>query len=121
MITFSGRTKIYAATHPVDLRKSYDALFAYIRDVTKQDPMSGHVFLFINNRRDRLKAMLWDGTGLVLLCKKLEQGHFTRFNSYLGDSITMTSSEFALLFEGADLTKRFVESPKKYREMSKNS
>jgi len=121
MITFSGRTKIYATTYPVDLRKSYDALFAHIRDVTKQDPMSGHVFLFINTRRDRLKAMLWDGTGLVILCKRLEVGQFTKFNTHLGDSITMTSSEFALLFEGADLTKRFVESPKKYHEMASNA
>jgi transposase len=116
MIAFSGRTKIFAATGAVDLRKSYDTLFAYCRDVIGRDPLSGHVFLFLNRSRNRLKALLWDGTGLVLLCKRLEEGRFTRLNTLQGDVIEMTSSEFALLFEGADLTKRFVESPKKFVE-----
>lgn len=117
MLSFSGRTKIYAATEAVDLRKSYDSLFAYCRDVIRRDPLSGHVFLFMNRGRDRLKALTWDGTGLVLLCKRLEKGKFTQLNTLQGPIVEMTSSEFALLFEGADLTKRFVESPKKYREM----
>jgi len=116
MIGFTGRTQVYAATEPVDLRKSYDALFAYCRDVIKREVLSGHVFLFINKRRNRLKALLFDGTGLVLLCKRLEQGKFTSLNTLQGPTITMTSAEFALLFEGSDLTKRFVESPKKYRK-----
>ena len=116
MISFSGRTKIFAATAAVDLRKSYDTLFAYCRDVIREDPLSGHVFLFLNRPRDRLKALVWDGTGLVLICKRLEEGRFTRLNTLSGDAIEMTSSEFALLFEGADLSRRFVESPKKFRE-----
>ena len=117
MIAFSGRTKIFAATKPVDLRKSYDSLFAYCRDEVQRDPMSGHVFLFLNRPRNRLKALVWDGTGLVLLCKRLEERKFTRLNSLWGDVVEMTSSEFALLFEGADLTKRFIESPKKFAEL----
>ena len=115
MISFSGRTRIHAATEPVDLRKSYDSLYAYIRDVIKKDPMSGHVFLFINKKRDRLKCLFWDTTGLVLLCKRLEKGKFTRLNTLIGPTISMTCSEFALLLEGANLTKRFVESPKEYQ------
>lgn len=118
MISFSGRTKIFAATQGVDLRKSFDSLFAYCRDVIQKDPLSGHVFLFLNKSRDRLKALLWDGTGLVLLCKRLEKGHFTRLNTLSGATIEMTPSEFALLFEGADLSRRFVESPQKYLEFS---
>lgn len=116
MISFSGRTKIFAATGPVDLRKSFDTLFAYCRDIIEMDPMSGFMFVFINKNRDRIKSLVWDGTGLVLLCKRLEKGRFTRLNTLMGKTIEMTSSEFALLFEGADLSKRFVESPKKYQE-----
>lgn len=118
MISFSGRTKIYAATESVDLRKSYDSLYALCRDKLKKDPMSGHVFLFVNRTRERLKALLWDGTGLVIVCKRLEKGKFTLFNTMMGDVISMTSAEFALLFEGSDLTRRFVESPKKFLELS---
>lgn len=118
MIAFSGRTRVYAATDPVDLRKSYDSLYAYVRDTIGKDPLSGHVFLFINKRRNRLKALFWDSTGLVLLCKRLEDGKFTRLNTLMGPIIKMTASEFALLFEGANLTKRFVESPKEFKRLS---
>jgi transposase len=126
VISFNGRTKVFAATEPVDLRKSFDTLFAYCRDRIKKDPLSGHVFLFINKDRDRLKALFWDGTGLVLICKRLEVGRFTLLNRRLGDTLEMSASEFALLFEGSDLNKRFinrpgnpgmVESPKKYKEL----
>jgi len=113
MFSFSGRTKNYAATGPVDLRKHFDSLYAYCRDVLKRDPLSGHVFLFINRARNRLKCLVWDGSGLILLCKRLEKGKFTRLNTLMGDVITMTPSEFALFLEGANLSKRFVESPKK--------
>ena len=123
MISFNGRTKVFAATGAVDLRKSFDTLFAYCRDHIRKDPLSGHVFLFMNKDRDRLKALFWDGTGLVLICKRLEEGRFTKLNSFQGDTVEMTASEFALLFEGADLNGRFinrpgnrgmVESPKKF-------
>jgi len=117
MLSFSGRTRVFAATIPIDLRKGYDSLFAYCRDEIAQDPLSGHVFLFINRNRNRLKALFWDGTGLVLIGKKLEEGKFTRLNALQGKVIQMTASEFALLFEGADLTRRFIESPKKYLEL----
>ena len=113
MLSFSGRTKVLAATQPVDLRKHFDSLFAYCRDVLKADPLCGHVFLFMNRGRNRLKCLVWDGTGLILLCKRLEKGKFTQLNTFLGETITMTPSEFALLLEGANLSKRFIESPKK--------
>jgi transposase len=126
MISFQGRTKVFATTQPVDLRKSFDTLFAHCRDHIKMDPLSGHVFLFINKDRDRLKALLWDGTGLVLICKRLEDGRFTRLSRFHGPTIEMTSAEFALLFEGSDLSRRFIsragdaamsESPKKFVDL----
>jgi len=117
MLSFSGRTRVFATTLPIDLRKGYDSLFAYCRDEIERDPLSGHLFLFINRNRDRLKALFWDGTGLVIIGKKLEKGKFTRLNTLQGKVIQMTASEFALLFEGADLTRRFIESPKRYLEL----
>jgi transposase len=117
VISFTGRTKVYAATEAIDLRKSFDSLYAFVRDVLKKDPLCGHVFVFINRKRDRLKALLWDGSGLVLIVKRLEDGKFTLLNRLHGDQIAMTAAEFALLFEGADLNRRFVESPKKFKEL----
>ena len=119
MLNFSGRTKVYVCTKSMDLRKSFDSLFAFTRDLLKKDPLSGHLFVFINKPRDRMKSLYWDGTGLVLICKRLEERTFTLMNQLMGESVELTMSEFSLLLEGADLSKRFVESPKKYKELSK--
>jgi transposase len=113
MIFLNRRTKVFAWAGTVDLRKSFDSLFSLVRDALSQDPLSGHVFLFVNRGRTRCKALYWDGTGLVLICKRLEQGNFTRFNEAYGH-IEMTESEFGLFFEGADLNRRFIDSPNEY-------
>ena len=113
MLTLNRRTKIYACATPTDMRRSFDSLFTMARDVLRQDPLSGHVFLFVNKKRTTCKALYWDGTGIVLLAKRLEDGTFTRFNEAYGH-IEMTEAEFALFIEGADLNKRFVESRKTF-------
>jgi len=64
-----------------------------------------------------MKSLYWDGTGMVLICKRLEEKRFTLLNKILGDSVELTMSEFSLFLEGADLNKRFVESPKKFKEL----
>lgn len=84
-----------------------------VRDVLKEDPLSGHLFLFVNRKGNACKCLYWDGTGLVILSKRLEQGQFSRFNENV-DRIEMTAAEFALFFEGADLARRFIESPAEY-------
>ena len=93
------------------MRASYDTLFAKAKGVLNQDPFSGHLFVFINSRRSSIKCLYYDGTGLVLLCKRLEKGVFSRINPMFRGEIVLTAAEFALFFEGADLEKRFVESP----------
>jgi transposase len=113
MIFLNRRTKVFAHAGAVDLRKSFDSLFALVRDALNRDPLSGHVFLFVNRVRSSCKALYWDGTGLVLICKRLEKGVFTQFNEAHGH-IEMTESEFGLFFEGADLNRRFIESPAEY-------
>lgn len=94
------------------MRASYDTLFAKAKGVLNQDPFSGHLFVFINSRRNCIKCLYYDGTGLVLLCKRLEKSSFSRINPMFRGEIILTAAEFALFFEGADLEKRFVESPK---------
>lgn len=99
------------------MRASYDTLFSKARDVLNQDPFSGHLFVFINSRRSAIKCLYYDGTGFVLLCKRLEKSTFSRINPMFRGEIVLTAAEFALFFEGADLEKRFIESP---REVFKN-
>jgi transposase len=111
MISFNRRTKVFVSKEPTDMRSSYDTLFAKAKGVLLQDPFSGHLFVFINSRRSSIKCLYYDGTGLVLLCKRLERGVFSRINPMFRGDIVLTQAEFALFFEGADLEKRFVESP----------
>ena len=93
------------------MRASYDSLFEKSKSILAQDPFSGHLFVFINSRRTSIKCLYYDGTGLVIICKRMEKGLFCRVNPLYKNDIVMTSAEFALFFEGADLQKRFVESP----------
>lgn len=111
MIGINRRTNIYVAKGPADMRASYDSLFLRVRDILKQDPFSGHLFVFLNAKRTTCKALYYDGTGLVIVAKRLEKGLFAKINPYHPDEIKLTQAEFSLFFEGADLNKRFIESP----------
>jgi transposase len=111
MISFNRRTKVFVCKEPTDMRASYDTLFAKAKGVLNQDPFSGHLFVFINRNRNSIKCLYYDGTGLVLVCKRLARGAFSRINPMFKGEIILTAAEFALLFEGADLEKRFIESP----------
>lgn len=111
MIALNRRTKVYFSKEPADMRASYDSLFQRVKDVLKGDPFSGHLFVFLNKRRSSCKCLYYDGTGLVLICKRLENGLFARINPLHPDDIILTQAEFSLFFEGADLNKRFIESP----------
>lgn len=111
MIALNRRTKIFVCKEPTDMRASYDSLYARARDVLKKDPRSGHLFLFVNRSRSSCKALYYDGTGFVILSKRLEQGQFSRINPMFPSEVVLTEAEFGLFFEGANLEKRFVESP----------
>jgi transposase len=111
MISFNRRTKVFVCKEPTDMRASYDTLFAKAKGVLGKDPFSGHLFLFINGRRTSVKCLFYDGTGLVILAKRMEQGLFSRINPMYRGEVVLTAAEFALFFEGADLEKRFIDSP----------
>lgn len=118
MISFNRRTKIFVSKEPTDMRASYDTLFAKSKSVLEQDPFSGHLFVFINSKRTSIKCLYYDGTGLVIVSKRLERSTFSRINPMFKGEIILTAAEFALFFEGADLQKRFVESPREVRKQS---
>ena len=69
-------TKIYVAVEAVDMRKGFEGLYGLVRDQLGQDPLSGHLFLFSNRTHTRLKALVWDGSGLWVCAKRLEKGRF---------------------------------------------
>jgi transposase len=116
MLSFNRRTKIFVSKDPTDMRASYDTLFSKAKVVLNQDPFSGHLFLFINSKRTSIKCLYYDGTGFVIIAKRMERGLFCRINPYLRGEITLTAAEFALFFEGADLEKRFIESPSEIKK-----
>jgi transposase len=115
MLNFNRRTKVFVCKEPTDMRASYDTLFAKSKGVLNQDPFSGHLFVFINSKRTSIKCLYFDGTGFVLICKRLEQGVFSKINP-MKSEIVLTSAEFALFFEGADINKRFIESPREIKK-----
>jgi len=115
MIALNRRTKIFVCKEPTDMRASYDSLFARARDVLKHDPRSGHLFLFVNRERTSCKTLYYDGTGFVILSKRLERGRFSRLNPLFPGEAVLTEAEFGLFFEGANLEKRFIDSPREIR------
>lgn len=120
MLNFNRRTKIFVCREPTDMRASYDTLFSKSKGVLNQDPFSGHLFVFINSQRTSIKCLYYDGTGFVIICKRLDRRTFSRINPMYKDEIVLTAAEFALFFEGADFSKRFVDSPLDGRNNIKN-
>lgn len=111
MIALNRRTKIFVSKEPTDMRASYDSLFSRVKTVLQGDPYSGHLFLFINSSRTSCKCLYYDGTGLVIISKRMEKGTFSRINPLFRGEVVLTSAEFVLFFEGANLEKRFIDSP----------
>jgi len=110
------RVRVYLCTATTDMRKGFDTLAVLVRDSLGYDPLSGHLFLFVGRRRDRLKILYWDRDGYALWYKRLEKGTF-RMPVTKPDttSIELRASELAMLLEGIDLRsikrrKRFQRS-----------
>lgn len=111
-----GRVFVYR--DPVDMRKAYDTLTALVEGPMNKSLLSGDIFVFIGRTRKRAKALYFDGTGLCLLCKRLETGHFAAPWKRPGEGpLALTMSELALLLEGSELALRVRLSPEPYRPM----
>ena len=76
MISLTAATRVFVALDPVDLRKSFSGLQGCVQQQLREDPLSGHVFVFTNRLRSRLKILVWDGSGLWCATKRLERGKF---------------------------------------------
>jgi transposase len=96
-------TKIYIAVEAVDMRKGFEGLYGLVRDELGADPLSGHLFLFSNRTRTRLKALVWDGSGLWVCAKRLEKGRFRWPVAEDKYSVTMRAEELAMLVNGLDV------------------
>jgi len=107
MLSFppSPQVRIFIGRHAVDMRKGFNGLEAVVIDIIDHDPQSGHLFLFFNKRRDRMKALLWEASGFWLLCKRLEHGRFNVFDQASDHKgrFEVNSTELALIMDGIDL------------------
>ena len=104
MFGWGPATKIYLAAGATDMRKGFDGLYALVRDRLELEPLSGHVFLFSNAQRNRMKLIYWDGSGLWVCAKRLERGCFRWPTAKAGQTKVMLSHEdMALLVGGIDL------------------
>lgn len=105
MLSVSGTTRVLVATSPVDLRGSFNRLYGLVVEQLKADPLSGNLFLFINRRRNRIKILVWDGSGLWICTKRLEQGKFTLPGSENGQ-VSLRGEEFNALIHGLEVRRK---------------
>jgi transposase len=106
MLGLGAATRIYLAVGSTDMRKGFEGLYGLVRDQLGLDPLSGHLCLFCNKGRNRLKVLYWDGSGLWICAKRLERGRF----SWPSDGehsarVTLSQEELSLLLGGIDLTR----------------
>lgn len=110
----ASTARIWLCTGPTDMRRGFDRLAEQARVVTRQDPQSGHLFLFRSRRGDRLKALYWDKDGYVLWYKRLEEGTFKWPKlKEAQHSVELRASELAMILDGIDLSS--VKRVRRYR------
>ena len=104
MISLPHPVRVFLHMPATDLRKGFDALSGLVVTAFSQDPTSGHLFLFVNRRRDRLKILYWDRDGLAIWYKRLEKGSF-QLPAVAPDaaSIEMSPTQLTLILSGIDL------------------
>jgi transposase len=105
MLTLSPATRIFVGLSPVDMRRGFNGLYAHVQGVLQQDPLSGHLFVFTNRTRNRLRILFWDGSGLWVCAKRLEKGTFgwPRGES---ESICLRPEDLQMLLHGLDARPR---------------
>ena len=116
MFGFGPATRIYVAAGATDMRKNFNGLYGLVRDHLDCDPESGHVFVFTNARRNRLKLLVYDGSGLWVCAKKLDGGRFQWPQRGSGvKKVVLSYEELALLLGGIDLAQ--TERRRWYRKL----
>src|SRR5580698_9828898 len=110
MLTLPGSVRVFVARGATDLRRSFDRLSAQVQEALRQDPLSGHVFVFFNRQRNRVKMLVWERDGFWLLYKRLEAGTFAALER---DEIN--ARELYLLLEGIEVVRerrRYTRLPR---------
>jgi len=100
MLSLPPSVRVFVCTAPTDMRKSFDGLCALVETVLKQDPFSGHLFVFLGRRRDKVKILYWDRSGFFLLYKRLEEGTFA-----MPERAEVGPRELLLLLEGIEASQ----------------
>ena len=101
MIPVPVATKVWLAAGVTDMRKGFNGLSTLAQDVLKQDPFSGHLFVFRGRRGDLIKLIWWDGQGACLFSKRLEKGRFV-WPSATSGKVTLSPAQLSMLLEGID-------------------
>lgn len=104
MLSLSPEIQVFMAVEPVDLRKSFDGLSAAVQRVFERNVLDGHLFLFLNRRRDRIKILWWDRDGLAIFAKRLEAGSY-ELPRHAADTrqLLLDATQFSLLLNGVQL------------------
>ncbi len=105
MIHLPASVRVYLCLSPCDMRRSFDGLHALVRDHLRQDAFAGHLYLFANRRKDRLKILYWDRSGFAIWAKRLEEGAFAIPSGEPGSTrLEITIEELGALLSGIDLS-----------------
>lgn len=118
MFLLSPQTKVFLAKDATDMRKSFRGLVAVTEAVLQEDPTSGHLFVFVNRRRDMMKILHWDGAGFWIWYRQLERGSFQLPDPQTLDNasgIELTPSQLTLILDGIDL--RSARQRLRYHEL----
>jgi transposase len=105
MLNVSAATRVFVAVAPVDLRGSFNRLATIAQTVLQADPLSGHLFVFANRDRNRLKILFWDGSGLWVCAKRLERGRFS-WPQGEGASVKLRGEELTALIAGLEVREK---------------
>ena len=117
MLSLPAHTRVSLCTAAVDLRKSFDGLCGLVESVFQENVLDGHLFLFLNKRRDRIKALWWDRDGLVIFYKRLERGSFEMPRASADvQRLELDATELAMLLGGVSLASAKLR--KRYRAAS---
>lgn len=107
MLVIPRAVRVYIATSPVNLRKSFEGLSNEVRAVLAKDPLAGHVFVFLNRRRNQVKLLVWTRGGYTIVHKRLERGKFVFTSKVAEDvpSVELDVHELSMLLEGIDVAR----------------
>jgi len=118
VLLLPSAVRIHLAVDAVDMRNSIDGLFGLVQRSLAEDPYSGHLFVFLSKRRDRVKVLAWDGGGFILFYKRLEAGRFRLPALKEGATVVhLDATQLAMLLDGIDVSG--VRRPKRWQPPGK--